>query len=309
MSIKQLLVLSGKGGTGKTTVSSSFVKLSKARVFADCDVDAPNMHLVLHDVGEPKLTPFEGLSISQINQDKCQHCGLCYDNCRFNAIEKKPIDSDKTNKSGKSQFRYEVSEFGCEGCSVCQLVCPAKAITMTPSITGDLKLYKKDKVVFSTAQLRMGSGASGKLVSGVKSQLKDATDKMNLPAETVAIVDGSPGIGCPVIASLSGVDMVLIVTEPSVSGISDMERIIQIAQKFGTKTAICINKYDTNTTKSDNIENYCKKSGIPLAGKIPFDEQAGKAINMGKTVVDIKCAAADAIRVVYKNTLTILESC
>jgi len=307
MSIKQLLVLSGKGGTGKTTVSSSFVKLSKARVFADCDVDAPNMHLVLHDVGDPKLTPFEGLSISHINQDKCKHCGLCYDNCRFNAIERTSIDG--TNKSGKKQYKYEVSEFGCEGCSVCQLVCPADAITMTPSITGDLKLYKKDDVVFSTAQLRMGSGASGKLVSGVKSQLKEATDKMNLPAETVAIIDGSPGIGCPVIASLSGVDMVLIVTEPSVSGISDMERILQIAQKFGTKTAVCINKFDTNKVKSASIENYCEKKGIPLVGNIPFDTQAGKAINMGKTVVDIKCAAADAIEAVYKNTLSILKSC
>ncbi|OJF76977.1 MAG: ATPase [Treponema sp. CETP13] len=305
--MKQLLVLSGKGGTGKTTVSSSFVKLSKTPVFADCDVDAPNMHLVLHDVGDPTLTPFEGLSISHINQDKCKHCGLCYDNCRFNAIERTPIDS--ANKKEKTQYTYEVSEFGCEGCSVCQLVCPAEAITMTPSLTGDLKLYKKDNIVFSTAQLRMGSGASGKLVSGVKSQLKEATDKMNLPAETVAIIDGSPGIGCPVIASLSGVDMVLIVTEPSVSGISDMERILQIAQKFGTKTAVCINKFDTNKVKSANIETYCQNKGIPLVGNIPFDTQAGKAINMGKTVVDLDCSAANAIKKVYKNTLTILKSC
>lgn len=309
MSVKQLLVLSGKGGTGKTTVSSSFVKLSKTQAFADCDVDAPNMHLVMGNMGKPELTPFEGLSISHIDQDKCKHCGLCYDNCRFGAIERTPIQSNLASNSKKNQYMYKVSEFGCEGCSVCQLVCPANAITMTPSITGDLKLYKKDSTVFSTAQLRMGSGASGKLVSGVKTQLKDVTDKMDLPANTLAVIDGSPGIGCPVIASLSGVDMVLIVTEPSVSGISDMERIIKIAEKFGTKTAVCINKYDTNTAKSDTIENYCKKCGIALAGNIPFDEQAGKAINMGKTVVDIKCSAAEAIRVVYKNTLDILESC
>ncbi|HZK19316.1 MAG TPA: ATP-binding protein [Treponemataceae bacterium] len=305
MSLKQLLVLSGKGGTGKTTVSSSFIKLSNARAFADCDVDAPNMHLVLGDLGEPKRSPYQGLSLSSIVQEKCTHCGLCYENCRFGAIERIPVD----NPNAENEYTYHVSEFGCEGCSVCQLVCPAKAVIMTPSITGDLELYKHDDVAFSTAQLRMGSGASGKLVSAVKSDLKDATDAMDVPKDTIAIIDGSPGIGCPVIASLAGVNMVLIVTEPSVSGISDMERIIKIAEKFSITTAICINKYDTNKQKADSIADYCAEKKIHLAGKIPFDEQAGKAINMGKTVVDIDCAAAEAIRKVYKNTINILGSC
>ena len=155
--------------------------------------------------------------------------------------------------------------------------------------------------VFSTAELKMGSGNTGKLVSEVKKQLRENTNT------DFAVIDGSPGIGCPVIASISGVSMVLIITEPSVSGISDMERIIETARKFKSKVAVCINKYDINKNNSDKIENYCKNYNIELTGKIPFDMKAVEAINNGLTIIDIDCAAKRAVQEVYKNTIKILN--
>ena len=168
-------------------------------------------------------------------------------------------------------------------------VCPAAAIEMEPAVAGEPKLYQTNEKVFSTAQLKMGSGTSGMLVSEVKKQMNEAGIDANL-----AIIDGSPGIGCPVIASISGVDVVLIVAEPSVSGISDMERIIHTAVTFGSQIAVCINKYDTNVTKAEAIEAYCQDHGLPFMGKILLIK-AVKAINNGQTVVDIDCAAGEAI--------------
>ncbi|NLB42581.1 MAG: ATPase, partial [Clostridiales bacterium] len=166
---------------------------------------------------------------------------------------------------------------------------------------GELMLYSDREKVFSTAQLKMGSGTSGMLVTEVKKQMKLAAADVEL-----AIIDGSPGIGCPVIASLSGVDMVLIVAEPSISGISDMERIINTAAKFGTKTAVCINKYDTNTKNTEKIEVFCKEQGLPFNGSIPFDSNAVKAINNGQTIVDINCTSGTAVKEVYHKTMNLL---
>ena len=172
---------------------------------------------------------------------------------------------------------------------------------MIPAIAGELMLYSDRERVFSTAQLKMGSGTSGMLVTEVKKQMKAATVDTEL-----AIIDGSPGIGCPVIASLSGVDMVLIVAEPSISGISDMERIINTAAKFATKTAVCINKYDTNIENTKKIEEFCKERGLPFIGSIPFDSNAVKAINNGQTIVDIECTSGAAVREVYHKTMNLL---
>jgi MinD superfamily P-loop ATPase len=194
-----------------------------------------------------------------------------------------------------------VDPFACEGCGVCEYVCPVEAITMKPAVAGELMLYSDGEKVFSTAQLKMGSGTSGMLVTEVKKQMKAAAADAEL-----AIIDGSPGIGCPVIASLSGVDMVLIVAEPSISGISDMERIINTAAKFGTKTAVCINKYDTNIENTEKIEEFCKKQGLPFIGRIPFDSNAVKAINNGQTVVDIDCISGTAVKEVYHKTMNLL---
>ena len=230
--MKQLLILSGKGGTGKTTIASAFIKLADAKAYADCDVDAPNLHLITGWSAEPAKTDYYGLPKAEINSELCIQCDQCRQNCRFDAIS-----------IGE---KYKVDPFACEGCGVCEYVCPVEAITMIPAVAGELMLYSDGEKVFSTAQLKMGSGTSGMLVTEVKKQMKAATVDTEL-----AIIDGSPGIGCPVIASLSGVDMVLIVAEPSISGISDMERIINTAAKFGTKTAVCINKYDTNIENTE----------------------------------------------------------
>ena len=285
--MKQLLILSGKGGTGKTTIASAFIKLADAKAYADCDVDAPNLHLIAGWSVKPAKTDYYGLPKAEIDPELCIKCDQCRQNCRFDAVS---IDE-----------KYKVDPFACEGCGVCEYVCPVEAITMKPAVAGELMLYSDGEKVFSTAQLKMGSGTSGMLVTEVKKQMKAAVADAEL-----AIIDGSPGIGCPVIASLSGVDMVLIVAEPSISGISDMERIINTAAKFGTKTAVCINKYDTNIENTEKIEEFCKKQAMPFIGRIPFDSNAVKAINNGQTVVDIDCISGTAVKEVYHKTMNLL---
>ena len=286
--MKQLLILSGKGGTGKTTVAGAFIKLSNASAYADCDVDAPNLHLVMVQAASPQRSDYFGMPKAQINPDLCVKCDLCRQNCRFEAID--------------PDFHYTVDAFACEGCGVCEKVCPVGAIQLVDSVAGDLMLYTEE-AVFSTAQLKMGSGTSGMLVTEVKKQMKSAA-----PAAPLAIIDGSPGIGCPVIASLSGVDMVLIVAEPSVSGISDMERIIKTAQGFETEIAVCINKYNTNFEKTEEIVAYCQTIGIPFVGKIPFDAKVVEAVNQGKSIVEVDCSAGSAVREVYAKTMRLLQA-
>jgi MinD superfamily P-loop ATPase len=284
--MKQLLILSGKGGTGKTTLAGAFIKLSKAKIYADCDVDAPNLHLVMAQPSQPTCSDYYGLPKAVIDSNLCKSCGLCEENCRFDAIQ--------------HTTKYHVDFFSCEGCGVCEALCPAGAISLNPEIAGELMLYMNNSV-FSTAQLKMGSGTSGKLVTEVKKQMK------SVPISSeVAIIDGSPGIGCPVIASLSGVDIVLIVAEPSISGISDMERIIITAQKFQMLVAVCINKYNTNLHNSELIVSYCQKNNIPFVGKIPFDKDAVKATNNGQSIVDIDCAAGNAVKIVFNKTMSLL---
>ena len=287
--MKQLLILSGKGGTGKTTVASSFIKLSNTKAYADCDVDAPNLHLVAGKKTEPEKKEYYGLPKAVIDQDKCIQCGKCMENCRFDSI---------MEKNGE----FSVKKFGCEGCGVCEYVCPSDAITMQKSAAGDTMLYKEGDRVFSTAKLYMGSGTSGKLVTEVKKNMRDnAADDVE-----IAVIDGSPGIGCPVIASLNGVDALLIVAEPSISGMSDMERIITTAARFRVKTAVCVNKFDTNIENTNRIEEFCKENNISLVGKIPYDTEAVKAINSGKTIVEVDCPSGNAVREVYNKVVDML---
>jgi len=283
--MKQLLILSGKGGTGKTTIASSFIELSNAKAYADCDVEAPNLHLLKHD-GEKLSKPYFGMKKALIDQDKCIQCGLCKDNCRFGAI----------NYDGK----YVIDEFGCEGCSVCEYICPVNAIEMVEEKGGEMTVYRGDSI-FSTAELKMGSGNSGKLVAAVKNQLTE-----NLTTQEFVIIDGSPGIGCPVIASLSGVDMVLVVAEPSLSGISDMDRIIKTSKIFKVKIAICVNKYDTNIALTQKIRNYALDRDIDFIGTIPFDEKVTEFTNRGKLFINEDLEVSKAIKSIYKKSIEIL---
>ena len=288
--MKQLLILSGKGGTGKTTIAGAMIKLSQARAYADCDVDAPNLHLSMIHTNTPELFDYYGMPKAQIDVNTCIGCGNCEEHCRFDAI---------IQKNG-----YVVDPFSCEGCGVCEAVCPVNAVSMRPAVAGEQMLYRTAHSVFSTAQLKMGSGTSGKLVTEVKRRMLSSL----LPETELAIIDGSPGIGCPVIASLSGVSMVLIVAEPSVTGISDMERIIRTAEIFHTPLCVCVNKADVNLELTKQIERFCEEKHIPFVGTIPYDPQAVTAINDGITIVEIDCPSGRAVRQIYAETMQLLQA-
>lgn len=280
--MKRLLILSGKGGTGKTTVASSFIEFSQARAIADCDVDAPNLHLVTAAQSEPEISDFIGAEKAVIDPEKCTGCGKCTEFCRFHAVE-------------RVQGVCRIREYACEGCGVCEYVCPAHAVVMKEDVAGRQELYK-GKTVFSTAALRMGRGNSGKLVTAVKlAMLKHA------PETELAVIDGSPGIGCPVIASMSGMDLVLIVAEPSVSGKNDLERLAETAGAFQLKLAVCVNKWNTNPQKTEEIQEWCQERDIPFVGKIPYDQAIPEAINTGKSIAGVDCQARTALFEIYQR--------
>lgn len=293
--MKKILILSGKGGTGKTTVASSFIHLLDAKSYGDCDVDAPNLHITNPQKTKPVEKDFEGLPKAEINNEKCVMCGECMKRCNFDAIS---VKDEKVN----------INQFMCEGCGVCEYVCPAQAISLGTVVSGKTYAYNCGEnsddsfPSFSTASLKMGEGASGKLVSQVKSNMKVLGD------DQIAIIDGSPGIGCPVIASISGVDMALIVTEPSVSGISDLKRIVGALKHFQTKHAVCINRYDINNEKTVEIEEYLNENNIEMVGKIPFDRTASAAVNKGMSIVDVDCPAGQEVRKILDRVLEILKS-
>lgn len=286
--MKKLLILSGKGGTGKTTVAAALIEIFAAKAFADCDVDAPNLHLVQSFAEEPARSVFYGSQKAYIDAEKCTSCGACAAACRFGAIK---LVGQK----------YIADEYSCEGCGVCEYVCPWQAVTLGDDEAGRLELYKTDRT-FSTAQLKMGRGNSGKLVTAVKNQLAKNSD-----AE-LAVIDGSPGIGCPVVASISGADMVLIVAEPSQSGIADMERILDTVARFEVPAAVCVNKWDTSPQMTAEIELFCGRNGICFVGKIPFDSEAARSQNGGRSVIFADCPAAAAIREISENVGKFLES-
>lgn len=288
--MKRLLILSGKGGTGKTTTAAAFLRFARARAAADCDVDAPNLHLVTEQTVPPAVSEFMGGDKAAVDPEKCTGCGTCLAHCRFGALR-------------AAAGRVQVNEYACEGCGVCVQVCPRGAATLHPDTAGRKELYlDPGRTVFSTAALRMGRGNSGKLVTEVKmDMLKHAPDT------DLAIIDGSPGIGCPVIASVSGMDLVLVVAEPSGSGLSDLERLVKTAQTLETKLAVCVNKWDVSPGHTRAIRTFCEERGIPFAGVIPYDRAASAAINAGKSLADVDCPARDALREIFETIKVWLE--
>lgn len=286
--MKQLLILSGKGGTGKTTIASSFIELGKIKAYADCDVDAPNLGLILQQESDPIKRGFFGMNKANIDTSSCISCGLCLQHCAFKAID---IEDNQ----------YIVNPYLCEGCSVCERLCPQNAIHMIPNKAGNLELYKGSHI-FSTAKLKIGEGNSGLLVTEVKKGLKSNVSK----DIDIAIIDGSPGIGCPVIASINDVDMILIVTEPSFSGLSDLKRIVSTGERFNKKMGICINKYDINEDMSLDIEEYSKRKNIEILGKIPYYKEILNNLNKGKTAMNANNNLNEDIKKLYDKTIKML---
>ena len=264
--MKQILVISGKGGTGKTTIVAAFASLAKNAVLADCDVDAPDFHIIL----QPKILkeePFFALRIPRRDDSLCIECGKCRETCRFDAIDES----------------FNPIAVRCEGCAACAFVCPEKAIEMVDREAGKLYLSETRFGPFVHAQLNIGEEASGKLVTEVKKRAKQLAEK---EGKEFILIDGSPGIGCPVIASLAGVDLALIVTEPTVSGIHDLGRILEVTKHFKVKAAVCINKFDINERKTEEIEEFCSREGIPLIGRIPYNSDVTKAMLELETVIE-----------------------
>ena len=286
--MKKLLILSGKGGTGKTTVAAAFARFSGAKALADCDVDAPNLHLVSGELPVPQVTDFMGGDKARVDEEKCLGCGKCLEHCRFGAL---------SLVGGKAV----INEYACEGCGVCAHVCPAGAITLLPDLAGRQDLYQGDRV-FSTAMLKMGRGNSGKLVTKVKLDLLKYA-----PDCPLAIVDGSPGIGCPVIASVGGMDLVLVVAEPSPSGISDLQRLVKTSESFQVKLAVCVNRWDMSPENTEKIEAFCLEQGLPFLGRLPYDKIASLAINRGLSVADVDCPLREALKALYNRAMALLE--
>ncbi len=264
--MKQLTVLSGKGGTGKTTIAASFVVLANNAVIADCDVDAPNLHILLH-AEIIRTQEFKGSKIAVIDGIKCIQCGLCRVKCRFDAITES----------------FEVDSFACEGCGVCTIVCPVNATRLTERVSGHAYLSKTRYGLMAHAMLRPSESNSGKLVTLVRHNAKILAER---GCSDLIIIDGSPGIGCPVIASITGADANLVVTEPTMSNIHDLERILSLLNHFAVQPFVCINMYDINRDNTKRIRSYCRENEIEVVGEIPFNRIVTEAMVDRKPVVE-----------------------
>lgn len=264
--MKQITVLSGKGGTGKTTITASFAALAKNAVVADCDVDAPDLHMLLH----PRIVKkqeFKGSKLAAIDESKCVKCGSCREKCRSNAITE----------------NMQIDAISCEGCGVCLLVCPANAITLTERVSGQAYISQTKYGFMSHAFLNPGESNSGKLVTLVRQNARILAEKEHAH---LIMIDGSPGIGCPVIASVTGVDASLIVTEPTMSGIHDLERVLHLLEHFNVQPFVCINMHDINNENTKRIVDFCGENRIEVVGKIPFNTIVTEAMVNEKPIVE-----------------------
>jgi MinD superfamily P-loop ATPase len=263
--MKEIVVLSGKGGTGKTTIVGSLAALADRKVLADCDVDAADLHLLLSPVDRQQNEFWSG-QVAHIDMDRCNQCGLCQELCRFNAI---------------TDFRVDAAS--CEGCGFCSHVCPTEAIRMKENMAGYWYISDTSYGPLVHARLGIAQENSGKLVALVRQQARRLAEEGKFD---YIISDGPPGIGCPVISSLSGAGLALLVTEPSLSGMHDLDRVLGVCQHFGVPAAVCINKHDLNEENARQIESQCYGQGVEIVGRVPFDNVVTESIVEGVPLVE-----------------------
>jgi MinD superfamily P-loop ATPase len=284
--MKQLIILSGKGGTGKTSVTAAFAhlaaqsELASKIILADADVDAANLELVL----KPQLREeqdFKGGKVAVIDQDSCTACGDCQAVCRFDAIH-------------HADGLYVVDPIACDGCAACVYQCPSESIAMHEQIAGKFYFSESRYGPLYHANLFPGQENSGKLVTLVKQRARlQALDENR----ELVIVDGPPGIGCPVISAVSGASLALIVAEPTVSGVHDMRRVLQTVKHFGVRAMVCINKADIYPAGADEIEAHCRENGIETVGRIPFDLTVATAMVAGEAVTAYRPESASSVAI------------
>lgn len=285
----ELAIISGKGGTGKSSISAAFATLQKKVVLADCDVDAANLYLLFNPVRDEEHVFVSGQK-AVLDKDKCIDCGICVDYCRFDAIEE--------NEQGIS-----IIETLCEGCLLCARICPHDAITIEEEDRSRYYAgqFKNGRMVYG--RLAPGEENSGKLVSKVREKAKEIAEKSGIEH---IIIDGSPGIGCSAISAITGVDAVLVVTEPSVSGVHDLKRTLQLTKSFNLPTSVLINKFDINREVSSEIEDYCNENGVAVIGKLPFDLIVVEAMVNCSSITDY-ALDAEVSRLIKKAHSTIFS--
>lgn len=281
--MKELVVISGKGGTGKTTLLAAFAYLAQNKVLCDADVDAADLHLLL-DPHIRERHDFQSGHTAVIDPDACTECGFCRDICRYDAITPD----------------FQVDPLSCEGCGVCYSLCPEKAIAFPLNTSGEWFISDTRFGPMAHARLGIAEENSGKLVTLIRQQGKALAENKGLD---LLLTDGPPGVGCPVIASLGGATAVLIVTEPTVSGAHDMERVAQLAAGFKIPTMVCINKFDLNPEKGKAIESFAAQKNIAAVGRIPFDPVFTKAMVLGKTLFEYNGGSegGTAVRTIWET--------
>ncbi|MEZ0328765.1 MAG: ATP-binding protein [Dissulfuribacterales bacterium] len=277
--MKEIVVISGKGGTGKTSITASLAVLLPRKVIADCDVDAADLHLILRPEIQERHDFYAGIR-PVIDESACTGCGICKDVCRFNAVAIRDV--------------AEIDDFNCEGCGVCAHFCPVSAISIQENICGQWYISQTNYGPMVHAALGIGEENSGKLVTQVKEKARKLAEAQG--ADFI-LVDGPPGIGCPVIASISNANVVLIVIEPTLSGLHDLERVLSLVQHFKIPPLVCINKWDINPEVSQEIETRCAQKGVKLAGRIPFDEAMAKSVVAGLPIVSYDVCSLGAMAI------------
>ena len=294
--MKELAVISGKGGTGKTSIVASFAALAKGKVLADCDVDAADLHLVLRPEVKHREA-FSGGKEAIIRQDDCIACGACLAHCRYEAV--------RMNGRGAGDATFTVDPFSCEGCGVCVQVCSVDAIDFRQRTSGEWFISETRQGPMVHARLGIAEENSGKLVTMVRKQASRVARERGLG---LVIIDGPPGIGCPAIASIGGTSLALAVTEPTLCGLHDLRRVVELASHFRIRTMVCINKSDINPEMTEDIRKYCQEAGLDVAGELPYDPMVTTAQLAMRSVVECTDSAVVlGIRLMWERVLFVLE--